>query len=95
MPGGEAWGEDYAGTNPNNVATDDKARMISKRISQCGVDGQVTNSSWVAGFRRNLVVVLTGPYSWKSAAPEHLSAARNCDVSGYTKFGVWNEPGAE
>ena len=68
---------------------------MARSLSGCGIDGQITNSSWVKGFCRNLVIVLSGPYGTASRTAEDLRAAQNCGITGYTKSGIWNEPGVE
>ena len=95
IPGGDAWGEDYSGTDPATEVIQAKAETFVRRLSGCGINGQITNSSWVKGFRGDLVIVLSGPHDTASTAANELRAARNCGLSGYTKFGIWNEPGAE
>jgi hypothetical protein len=95
IPGGDAWGEDYTGSDPATEIIQANAQKVVRRLWECGIDGQITNSSWVEGFRRNLVIVLAGPYGSASSAASELRAAQNCGLTGYTKFGVWNEPGGE
>ena len=95
IPGGDAWSEDYTGSDSSTEVMQAKAQNVVRQLSGCGIDGQITNSSWVKGFRRNLVIVLSGPYDSASSAAGELRAARNCGLNGYTKFGIWNEPGAE
>ena len=68
---------------------------IWRRLKNCLVDSTVSNSSWVEGFRGNLVIVVSGPYPTSSAAVADLSASRRCGLSGYAKFGVMNEAGTE
>lgn len=95
IPGGDAWSEDYTGSEPATEIIQAKAQKVVRRLAGCGINGQITNSSWVKGFRRNLVIVLSGPYGSAASAAGELRAAQNCGLTGYTKFGIWNEPGAE
>lgn len=95
FPGGDAWADDYVGNNPATLTVSRQAEEVQRRLKNCLVDSTVANSSWVEGFRGNLVIVVSGPYPTSSAAAAELSASRRCGLSGYSKFGVMNEPGAE
>jgi len=95
IPGGDAWADDYVGEYTATRIIHEKAEKVVRSLSGCGIDGQITNSSWVKGFGRNYLIVLSGPFDSKSSASNELRAARNCGLNGYTKFGIWDEPGAE
>lgn len=95
MPGGDAWAADYTGRSPTTVRVTRQAEAIQARVKSCGVAATIANSSWVAGFRGDLVIVLSGPYPSSSVASYDLSAARQCGVNGYSKFGVMDEPAGE
>ena len=95
IPGGDAWAADYVGNDPSSVRITRQAESIQNRMKNCGVTTTIANSSWVAGFRGDLVIVVSGPYTSSSAASYDLQAARQCGVNGYSKFGIMNEPGGE
>jgi hypothetical protein len=94
-PGGDAWAEDYVGTQQSTLKLQSMAEAVVQGLSECGIKAEITNSSLVRGFRPDLVIVMSGPYASKDAAAMDVTAARSCGGEGYTKFGVWSEPGAE
>lgn len=95
FPGGDEWASDYVGNNRKTLELNEKANSIISVLEHCSLKAFVTNSTFVDGFRGDLVVVLSGPYTSLSQAKLDLSKARKCGISGYSKFGVFLEPGGE
>ena len=88
LPGGDARGEEYIVSYPTTEIIRGKAQKVVRRVSGCGIDGQITNSSWVKGLRHNLGIVLLDPDSSASSPAGELKAAQNCGLTDYTKLGI-------
>lgn len=92
-PNGDRWELDRDGSDPVALRADRQAKQIVARLGVCGVDSQLSNSSWFTGFTRNYLIVHSNSFRSVNAAKGELQRAKQCGVSGYTKSGVMNLPG--
>ena len=88
IPGGDLWESNY---QPQAGRLTRQAKSIQDQLDTCGIITVMANSSWVVGFRPDLVIVISGPFPSANNAAFDLSLARRCGILGYSKFGILNE----
>ena len=94
IPNGDRWEFDRDGSDSVAIMADRKAKQIVAHLGACGVNSQLSNSSWFSGFTRDLLIVHSNPFNNENAAKVELVRAKQCGINGNTKFGKMNLPGA-
>ena len=93
IPGGDRWDYDKMGRDPVSRRLAAPAESLVQRLKNCGLSVGIGNSSWIRGFRPDLIIVFSGSYASARFASTDLDIARRCGVNGYTKYGSMQVPG--
>ena len=93
IPNGDRWEFDRIGSDPVAIRADRQAKQIVSQLRSCGIDSQLSNSSWFSGFTRNYLIVHSNSFRNANAAKGELQQAKQCGINGYTKPGTMNVPG--
>ena len=92
IPNGDRWEVDRDGSDPIAIKADRQAKQVVARLGSCGIDGQLSNSSWLLGFTPNYLIVHSISFRNVNSAKGDLQRAKQCGINGYTKPGTMNVP---
>lgn len=93
IPNGDRWELDHIGSDPVAIKADRQAKAIQARLEACGINSELSNSSWFSAFTRNLLIVHSQAFGQSNLAKSELQRAKVCGLTGYTKLGVMSPPG--
>jgi hypothetical protein len=93
IDGGDVWDGDKVGTDPVARRLERQGQAVVLTLRRCGIAAELDDSSDFPNFRRNLLIVHTGPFPSAQLAGMELARAKTCGVVGYSKFSRKVQPG--